>query len=160
MSIAYILTGTNLGNRLQYLQTAAAKIQKECGDINAISSVYETAAWGKTDQPNFLNQAIEINTDLAPETLLGKLLAIEAEMGRIRAEKYGPRTIDIDILFYDNLELNSPTLQVPHPQVHNRKFALLPLAEIAPKLIHPVFHNSVAELLNLCTDPLAVARFK
>ena len=160
MPNAYILTGTNLGNRLQYLQTAAANIQQDCGNIISISSVYETAAWGKTNQPSFLNQAIHLNTALHPETLLEKLLSIEAEMGRVREEKYGPRTIDIDILLYEELQLNKLSLQIPHPQLHNRKFALMPLAEIAPKLIHPVFHNSIVELLNLCTDPLAVARFK
>jgi 2-amino-4-hydroxy-6-hydroxymethyldihydropteridine diphosphokinase len=160
MPHAYILTGTNLGDRTQYLQTAASRIEQECGEMILISSVYETAAWGKTDQPKFLNQAIQINTNLDPVALLNKLLSIEAEMGRIRAEKYGPRTIDIDILLYDGLEINTPELQIPHPQLPNRKFALMPLAEIAPKLIHPVFHNSIAELLNLCTDPLAVSRFK
>ena len=160
MPNAYILTGTNLGDRILFLETAARKIEQNCGETIVISSVYETAAWGKTDQPNFLNQALQIKTDLNPDALLNKLLSIEAEMGRIRAEKYGPRTIDIDILLYDGLEINSPELQIPHPQLPNRKFALMPLAEIAPKLIHPVFHNSIEELLNLCTDPLAVTRFK
>jgi 2-amino-4-hydroxy-6-hydroxymethyldihydropteridine diphosphokinase len=160
MPNAYILTGTNLGDRIHFLETAARKIEQNCGETIMISSVYETAAWGKTDQPNFLNQALQIKTDLNPEALLNKLLSIEAEMGRIREEKYGPRIIDIDILLYEELKINNPKLQVPHPQLPNRKFALLPLAEIAPKLIHPVFHNSIEELLNLCTDPLAVTRFK
>lgn len=157
MKKAYLLMGGNLGDRLRNLKEAADALRK-LGNILSISSYYETAAWGKLDQPAFVNQALVLETNLAPGQLLERLLRIEQQIGRIRKEKYGPRLIDIDILLYDQLVLNSATLQVPHPQLPNRRFALTPLAEIVPDLQHPVLHKSIAALLNLCPDTLEVKK--
>jgi 2-amino-4-hydroxy-6-hydroxymethyldihydropteridine diphosphokinase len=129
-----------------------------CGRVTYISSLYETAAWGNTNQPAFYNQAICVETTLEPENLLARLLTIEIEMGRVREEKYGPRTIDLDILMVNDIVLDSPTLTIPHPQLHNRRFALLPLIEIAPTLLHPVLDKTMHELLLNCPDTLDVQK--
>jgi 2-amino-4-hydroxy-6-hydroxymethyldihydropteridine diphosphokinase len=129
-----------------------------CGRVTSISSLYETAAWGNTNQPAFYNQAICVETTLEPENLLARLLTIEIEMGRVREEKYGPRTIDLDILMVNDIVLDSPTLTIPHPQLHNRRFALLPLIEIAPTLLHPVLDKTMHELLLNCPDTLDVQK--
>lgn len=156
MHIAYLLTGGNLGNRRENLEKAATLINKECGEIFACSSVYETSAWGNTDQPAFYNQAIAVQTTLTARQLMRKVLKIEKIMGRIRKEKYGPRIIDIDILFYDNEIHNYPLLKLPHPELPNRRFALAPLSEIAPDLMHPVLKKNINELLLTCSDNLDV----
>ncbi|MEI9946012.1 MAG: 2-amino-4-hydroxy-6-hydroxymethyldihydropteridine diphosphokinase [Chitinophagaceae bacterium] len=124
------------------------------------SSLYETAAWGKEDQPSFLNQALEIETALATQQLLKQLLKIEKKIGRVRKEKNGPRVIDIDILLFNNDIINENDLKVPHPELQNRRFALTPLAEIASNIIHPAFKKSILELLKLCPDTLEVKRQK
>jgi 2-amino-4-hydroxy-6-hydroxymethyldihydropteridine diphosphokinase len=129
-----------------------------CGRVTSISSLYETAAWGNTNQPTFYNQAICVETTLEPENLLARLLTIEIDMGRVREEKYGPRTIDLDILMVNDIVLDSPTLTIPHPQLHNRRFALLPLIEIAPTLLHPVLDKTIQELLLNCPDTLDVQK--
>lgn len=156
MHIAYLLTGGNLGNRKENLEKAATLINKECGEIFACSSVYETSAWGNADQPAFYNQAIAVQTTLTARQLMRKVLKIEKIMGRIRKEKYGPRIIDIDILFYDNEIHNYPLLKLPHPELPNRRFALAPLSEIAPDLMHPVLNKNIKELLLTCSDNLDV----
>jgi 2-amino-4-hydroxy-6-hydroxymethyldihydropteridine diphosphokinase len=120
--------------------------------------LYETAAWGNTNQPSFYNQAVVVTTPLSPEGLMDQLLDIELEMGRIRTQKYGPRTIDLDILMIDDLVLNTEKLTIPHPQMHNRRFALLPLIEVAPTLIHPLFDQSIEVLLQNCPDTLDVQK--
>ena len=122
------------------------------------SSVYATEAWGKTDQPQFLNQVIEVDTKLDPHALLDKILATEKILGRSRKERWGPRTIDIDILLYGNHVLNTPSLRVPHPELQNRKFTLAPLREIAPDLVHPTLNKTVAELDDTCPDPLKATK--
>ena len=160
MNTAYILTGGNLGNRQQNLQKALLLLSEQAGRIISISSLYETAAWGNKDQPSFLNQAIALETHLPADVLLVTILSIEQEMGRRRFEKMGPRTIDIDILFYNNLVIESNQLVIPHPQLHKRKFVLLPLNEIAGSYIHPVFNKTVSSLLHECDDPLTVEKFK
>ncbi len=156
MNKTYLLTGGNMGNREEKLAQARDLINKECGSITAASSLYETAAWGKTDQPAFLNQALEIETTLTARQLIRRILKVEKQMGRIRKEKYGPRIIDIDILLFNNEIHNYPLLILPHPEMQNRRFALLPLAEIAPNVIHPVLNMTLAKLLTDCPDELPV----
>jgi 2-amino-4-hydroxy-6-hydroxymethyldihydropteridine diphosphokinase len=158
MNTAYLLIGGNLGDRAAYLQTALKRIEETCGAISHYSSIYETAAWGNTNQPAFYNQAIKLDTALSPEALLQALLAIELDMGRVREEKYGPRTIDLDILMINNIVVDTPMLTIPHPQLHNRRFALLPLNEIAPALHHPVLDKTIHELLLNCPDTLDVQK--
>lgn len=159
MNTALILLGGNIGDRLQNLQQAAENIEKFIGKIVARSSVYETAAWGNLDQAFFLNQVLEIETQISASSLLRKLLAIEANMGRIRTKKNEPRIIDLDILFYNSFVINLPHLQVPHPQLQNRRFVLEPLNEIASDFIHPTLHQTVHQLLMVCLDPLDVKKF-
>ena len=158
MNTAYLLIGGNLGDRAAYLQLAVKHIEALCGKITSSSSIYETAAWGNTNQPAFYNQAIQLMTPMAPEDLLEQLLAIEIEMGRVRTQKYGPRTIDLDILMIDDNVIDTQALTIPHPELHNRRFALLPLAEIAPSLFHPILDKSVSELLVNCPDTLDVQK--
>jgi len=159
MSEVYLLTGGNIGNRLDYLLKAKEQIKKRCGSIVQESSVYETAAWGKEDQGAFLNQVLKIETNLHPEEVLKTILEIEEHLGRKRQLKYGPRIIDIDILFFDDDIINQHTLKVPHPQMQNRRFVLVPLNEIAPAKIHPSLHKTMAQILAECPDPLAVNKF-
>jgi len=121
--------------------------------------MYETAAWGKTNQPSFLNQALELDTSLTAAQLIRCLLKTEKMMGRVRVEKYGPRIIDIDILLFNNEIHNNHLLKLPHPEMQNRRFALLPLAEIAPDVMHPVLNKSIVELLNECSDLLEVKKY-
>jgi 2-amino-4-hydroxy-6-hydroxymethyldihydropteridine diphosphokinase len=156
MNISYLLIGGNQGDRLARLATARDYIMAAGGDIQLASALYETAAWGKTDQPDFVNQALKVATSQEAPAWLLTLLGIEEKMGRRRQEKYGPRIIDIDILFFNNSILREPQLTIPHPEIQNRRFALTPLEEIAPFLIHPVLGKSIRELLAECTDTLAV----
>jgi 2-amino-4-hydroxy-6-hydroxymethyldihydropteridine diphosphokinase len=158
MNTAYLLIGGNLGDRAAYLQMAQTKIADTCGNITNTSSIYETAAWGNTSQPSFYNQAIVVSTTLSPEALMDQLLSIELEIGRVRDQKYGPRTIDLDILMIDGLIFNTEKLTIPHPQMHNRRFALLPMLEVAPTLIHPLLDQSIEDLLLNCPDTLDVQK--
>ena len=158
MNTSYLLIGGNEGERTAQLAAARAAISATAGTIIRASALYETAPWGKSDQPWFLNQALQIETEKDAPTLLNGLLAIEADMGRKRLEKYGSRHIDIDILFFNDSILRTPGLTIPHPEIPNRRFVLEPLNEIAPQYIHPGLHRSVRELLLACTDPLEVKR--
>ena len=159
MNKAYLLTGSNLGDREQNLATARFLINEQCGTIVTASSLYETAPWGKTDQPSFLNQALELNTSLTARQLIRRILKVEKLMGRIRKEKYGPRLIDIDMLLFNNEKHNYQFLKLPHPEMQNRRFALLPLAEIAPEIVHPVLNKTINELLKECKDELPVKKY-
>ncbi len=159
MHIAYLLTGTNLGDRCAYLAKAREAAGERCGTILIHSSIFETAAWGKEDQPEFLNQAICIQTDLNARELLNEILSIELSMGRVREEKYGARVIDIDILFFDDEIIHESGLTVPHPFLHERRFALVCMNDIAPELVHPELQLTIGELLISCTDPLEVKGF-
>ena len=158
MSTAYLLIGGNLGNRKENLLTAISLINDQCGSLTRSSAIYETEAWGKTDQPSFLNQALEISTSLNARQLIRKVLKIEKEMGRIREEKLGPRIIDIDIILFENEIHDLRFLKIPHPEMQNRRFVLVPLAEIDPTLQHPVFKKTIAELLEECPDNLEVSK--
>ena len=153
MSVVYLLLGSNMGNSLQFLADARNHIGKNIGAISASSSIYQTAAWGKTDQPDFLNQVVKVACNLEPEFVLQAILAIETTMGRERAEKWAARTIDIDILFYDLMIINHENLVVPHPFLQERAFALAPLSELAPNLEHPILKKTITTLLaNLASD--------
>jgi 2-amino-4-hydroxy-6-hydroxymethyldihydropteridine diphosphokinase len=156
MNVVYLLIGGNIGNRQENLRLAKTKIGTLCGKISTQSAIYETAAWGNQNQPAFLNQVLKISTELSPEQLLENLLSIEKELGRVRIEKYGPRIIDIDILFFNNSIISLNNLVIPHPEMQNRRFALLPLSEIAPGFNHPVLHKTISQLLKECPDNLEV----
>ena len=148
----FILLGTNLGDRLLHLETAKKAIEKSVGKVVASSKIYETAAWGITDQPNFLNQVLKIETSLKPEKTLHIILTIEEQMGRIREQKWGARLIDIDILYFGSHKINTDKLTIPHPFLQDRRFTLIPLVEIASGFIHPVFKKSNSALLQNCKD--------
>lgn len=158
MNRTYLLIGGNVGDRHKNLEQAMQLIEGQAGKVVHKSAVYETEAWGKEDQPPFLNQVLEVETRLQPQELLKAILQAEQDMGRMRKEKYGPRTIDIDILLYNDLSLETTQLVIPHPQMHLRRFALMPLAEIAPEQIHPVLKKSIDELLLECPDKLSVKK--
>lgn len=158
MNKAYLLTGGNMGKRQENLAMAYNYVDQQCGRVINASSIYETEAWGKNDQPSFLNQVLEIQTNLTPRQLLKKILLIEKQIGRVREEKYGPRIIDIDILLFNDDIHNYPSLKIPHPELPNRRFVLVPLAEIAPEFIHPVFKKTITELLAVCPDKLTVKK--
>ncbi|MBL7732160.1 MAG: 2-amino-4-hydroxy-6-hydroxymethyldihydropteridine diphosphokinase [Chitinophagaceae bacterium] len=159
MNTVYLLTGGNMGNREENLATARRLIHEQCGTITAASPLYETAAWGNTDQPAFLNQSLCLHTLLNAKQLIRRLLKIEKVMGRIREEKYGPRLIDIDILLFNEEKHHYPFLTIPHPEMQNRRFVLIPLAAIAPEARHPLLNKTVEELLTLCPDMLPVKKY-
>jgi len=152
----FIVTGANLGMREKSLQNARQLIQEKCGPVVLSSSIYETDAWGKEDQPAFLNQVLKIATSLPPGELMNRILQIEISMGRERNEKYGARTIDIDILFYGTQVIEEKNLCIPHPRMQYRRFVLEPLAEIAPAFVHPVLSKPVSQILRECEDQLSV----
>jgi 2-amino-4-hydroxy-6-hydroxymethyldihydropteridine diphosphokinase len=153
-----ILLGSNLGDRLHYLHEAENKIAIEAGSIKAKSSFYETAAWGNQLQPSFLNRVIIIDTLLDPENLLQQLLDIESSLGRKREKKWEPRTIDLDILFYDQLIVENHFITIPHPRIADRKFTLMPLNELIPEFEHPVLKKKIRMLLHECKDDLSVKK--
>ncbi|HEX6223621.1 MAG TPA: 2-amino-4-hydroxy-6-hydroxymethyldihydropteridine diphosphokinase [Chryseolinea sp.] len=155
-TITFLLLGSNLGDRKKNLSVAAKAIGTSVGPVLISSSIYQTGAWGKTDQPDFLNQALKVQTVLSPENVLANILKIEQSMGRTREVHWGERIIDIDILLYGTLTMSSPSLTIPHPQLQNRRFALAPLAEIAGEVIHPTLDLTIQSMLTRCVDKLDV----
>ncbi|HPM30188.1 MAG TPA: 2-amino-4-hydroxy-6-hydroxymethyldihydropteridine diphosphokinase [Chryseolinea sp.] len=156
----FLLLGTNLGDRKINLELAIDEIEKLVGAIVTKSSIYKTAAWGKLDQPEFYNQVVEVDTKINGLQILEKILGIEISLGRERKEKWGERLIDIDILLIGDRIIQSEKLVVPHPQLANRKFTLIPLAEIASDVVRPILNKSIAELLEECVDPLEVYKLE
>lgn len=160
MNKVYLLLGSNLGDRALHLYEAIRQLNKHVGSVQKASSIYESQAWG-TDIPlPYLNIVAFMLTEKEPDELLKHILEIEKAMGRLRSEeKNMPRTVDIDILFYNDEVINRTNLVVPHERLHLRKFALIPLVELAPNLVHPLFNRSIEDILNTCPDNLWVKKY-
>lgn len=153
----YLLLGGNMGDKARVFLEAKAHLLVCIGEIQAQSAIYETEPWGFESNDLFWNQALMLSTSLSPDEVLEQTQAIELKLGRIRKEnQYSSRVIDIDILFYGDTVVKTEKLTIPHPRIQDRKFALVPLVEIAPQLVHPVFQKSMQELLTECTDLLKV----
>ncbi len=159
MNKIYLLLGSNMGNSKAQLSKAIGYIEKQIGGIIRQSSLYSTAAWGNTKQPDFLNQVIIIETTLSAQQTMQTILTIEKKMGRIRTVKNAPRIIDIDILFFNKEIIEEDQLSVPHPQIQNRRFVLVPLNQLSPNLKHPAIEKTVHQLLLHCSDMLNVKKF-
>ena len=151
-----LLLGSNLGERHSFLKQAIDALQNQLGEILSTSSLYETKSWGLEDQPNFINQVLVCKTVHTAEESLEKCLAIEKTLGRDRKVKWGSRTIDIDILYFGSEIIATSQLKIPHPFLHERRFTLVPLVEVLPDFIHPVFNFSSKQLLEKCADELQV----
>ena len=149
MAIAYLALGTNIGNRRRNMITAAALLAERVGDVLALSGFYETETWGFQSENTFLNAALRLETSLSPLELLKATQQIEVEMGRTQKSNgtYHDRIIDIDILLYDDLILQTPELTLPHPLMQDRRFVMEPLLEIAPSVVHPVFKKTIVSLI-------------
>lgn len=150
-----LLLGSNLENPILQLETAISKISEFVSSYRT-SSIYKTAAWGNTNQSDFYNQAVEIECDLSPLSLLKKLINIELSMGRQRIHKWEPRIIDIDIIAIEDLVIDTDDLKVPHPHMQNRMFVLIPMQELSEFWVHPILMKNMKELINECNDELAV----
>jgi 2-amino-4-hydroxy-6-hydroxymethyldihydropteridine diphosphokinase len=155
-TLTYLLLGSNLGDRAARLAQARRDLAATAGRITAASALYETAAWGLEDQPAFLNQVLALETELSAPALLTACLAAEQQQDRARLVRWAARTLDVDMLLFGQEVIDTPTLTVPHPALPGRRFALVPLAEVAPQLVHPVLHHTIAELLAKCVDKLDV----
>jgi 2-amino-4-hydroxy-6-hydroxymethyldihydropteridine diphosphokinase len=155
----FLSLGGNLGNTREIFEGAYPLIEKKIGKISVYSSIYQTEAWGPIPQADFLNQVILVSTSLPPQACLTEMLAIEKEFGRERKERWGPRTLDLDILYYSDVIIAEADLTVPHPRIAERKFILTPLVEIAPLFEDPVSRKSMMSLLENCSDRSQVNRF-
>lgn len=156
MTGIYLLLGTNIGNRFKHLERAREMLVSNGITIKRESNIYETAAWGKEDQQAFLNQVVEVETGKSPQRMLFICNMIEKEMGRVRYEKWGERLIDIDILYFGDLVFQEDNLVLPHPEIQNRRFTLVPLVELIPNFLHPTLQKRQSELLEECPDRLEV----
>ena len=153
-----LMSGGNLGDIRTALKSVIYELKHTAGEIVVSSSVYSSEPWGESDQPPFLNQAIRLKTNLSPKALLKRCQEIEDKLGRIRTLRNGPRTIDIDLLLFDDEVINDSELIIPHPRMHLRRFNMVPVAEIAADRQHPVFRKTMQELLDLCEDRLEVVK--
>lgn len=154
-----LILGGNKGDREDLLQKALDALMEE-GNLVSKSSIYQTEAWGGVAKGSFLNQVVQLETHLDPEGLLDLVQKIETNLGRKRSETWGDRTMDIDILYFNDLQLSSPKLQIPHPYIAQRKFVLAPLVEILPDFLHPGLKLTSLEMLEICTDQTGLAIFK
>ena len=159
MNKVYLSLGSNEGDRIKWLKKALGLLGIYVGKVAAQSGYYQTKAWGLTEQPDFLNMCVQVNTILPVTELLGAIQNIETKLGRQRTVKWGPRTLDIDILFYNDESIELPDLTVPHPHLQERRFVLLPLSEIAPDFVHPKLAKSITQLLKECNDELEVVPY-
>jgi 2-amino-4-hydroxy-6-hydroxymethyldihydropteridine diphosphokinase len=159
MNKTYLLLGSNIGDSQLKLTKAIKNIIKQIGIITRQSNIYVTAAWGNTQQPDFLNQVIVVETTLNALQTMETILSIEEKMGRVRTTKNAPRIIDIDILYFNKEVIDSKILIIPHPEIQNRRFVLTPLNEISPNFIHPLLGKSNHQLLAACKDALNVKKF-
>jgi len=155
----YLLAGSNLGDRKDFLRQARLAVENQIGTITAASRLYHTQPWGLSEQPDFLNQALEVQTLLAPFEVLEAIQRIEKAMGRTKKKHWGERIIDLDILFYEGEVIETERLVIPHPRVQDRNFAMAPLAEIAPDLRHPVLGKTIETLLAASEDTLTAIPF-
>lgn len=160
--LSLILIGSNLGQRETIINQSVEMMSERCGEVLAVSSLYETEPWGFTAEQSFLNCVVALRTEKSPHALLEELMKIEKELGRERhsVEGYESRPIDLDILYYDDKIINDDDLIVPHPRLHKRRFTLTPLCDIAADFIHPVFKKSNKDLLNSCEDFSEVKLYK
>ena len=159
--IVHLGIGTNLGDRGKNIDEALRLIGEHIGRVMRMSSLFETEPWGFSSESSFLNMAVEVNTRFKPSGLLGRILMIEAQMGRLRDSKgYASRLIDIDILLCGDTVLDTASLKIPHPELHKRKFALVPLKEIAGDLIHPKLGKTIKAILKECPDRSRVRKYK
>ena len=156
----FLLLGANLGLVQDNLEQAILLISQQVGQVVARSSFYKTSPWGNSQQPDFLNIALVVNTQLTALKVLSISQSIEKQLGRVRHEHWGARTMDIDLLFFGNNLIDLPTLQVPHPLLAQRRFVLIPLAEIAPDFVHPVLQLSIQKLLECCADQEIVEKLE
>lgn len=155
----YVLhLGSNQGDRLAYLKSAFNSITSSLGEVTASSNTYETAPWGVTDQQDFYNVALRVRSMVQPFMALRRIQQIEHQLGRLRKHYWGPRTIDIDILYCDELIVDTSFLTLPHPRLHLRNFVLFPLLEVVPNWIHPIFGTTTEQLLAACQDPCPVTK--
>ena len=160
LSKIYLSLGSNIGDKFRFITDAIKHIERSVGSVILISPCYETEAWGPMAQEKFVNCVIEIESALSPNKLLKQLLQIEQSLGRERQVRYGPRTIDLDILLLGNRIIKQKKLCVPHPFLQERKFVLIPLCDLAPYLIHPVYDKTIAHLLAECKDEGNVNKLK
>ena len=158
MNTIYLLLGSNIGNSSAHLSAAQKHLEEEIGSLVKASGLYRTAAWGDVQQADFLNKIVILQTDFNAEQTLTHIFLIEKEMGRLRTKKNAPRIIDIDILFFNHDIIRTPDLIIPHPEIQNRKFVLIPLNEVSPRFIHPILQKTPGELLNECADQLNVQK--
>lgn len=159
-TVTILSLGSNVGDRLNFLDLAKIEINKTIGPIQLSSNIYETEPWGVENQESYLNQVIAVQTDLTPFELLNDIHLIEKNLGRIRTALYGPRTIDIDILYYEEKIIKNENLKIPHPQIQKRRFILVPLSEILPKMYHPLLKLTNQELLDIVKDDGKVTKWQ